>query len=306
MTVFVCVAALGQQMNVYVRSGDVPLPFAFVSVNNRYKATADSLGVARIAAAELRKGDAIAANYFGQQSAISYDGSQHVELSLDALEIDSVAVSGRFKWWQHIKYPRIRNYYQTIYGAFEIEPAGSSEKITGAGRYTVVRRKPTADNDSPDEVTYELTYASAPPEQRPSKRGAHILDHVSLEISLYPYAWNNRGMTIVPAEPEKNGITSYSIIRPALRARNDYNILNGANTIYVDVATKRIVRAVGRIEYTDRSISFEASYALSDGVTYPTDVTATYVIKETGREVVYRFSGMKITKRDKKGVEVEK
>ena len=73
----------------------------------------------------------------------------------------------------------------------------------------------------------------------------------------------------------------------------------------MDAATKRIVGAGGRLEYTDRSVSFDASYGLTSGITHPTEITARAVNKKTGQEVVYRFSGLQITKHDKKSIKVE-
>lgn len=302
--VFIVGTAFGQYVKVFVRSGDTALPFAFVSVNNRYRATADSLGTAHFDQSVIRVGDTVSANYFGQQASTAYDGSGRVEISIDALEIDAVTVSERFKWWKHIKYPQIRDGRHTICGRFEVEIEGSGLKVAGTGRYTAVSL-PGTDKSRKYFVKDELTYSTVDtlPDREVRELGATILNHASLAVGLYPYAWQNRGLSITPAGPAKDDIRPYLVSRPATREQNEYRVLNVATTLYVDAATKRIVGASGRLEYTDRSIGFDASYGLTDGITHPTEIAARAVIKQTGQEVTYRFSGLQITKRDKKRME---
>lgn len=304
---FVVGTTFGQQVKVYVKSGDTALPFAFVSVNNRYRATADSLGTARFDKSGMQVGDTVSANYFGQQASTAYDGSGRVEISLGALEIDAVTVSQRFKWWKHIKYPQIRDGRHTICGRFEIEIEGSGLKVAGTGRYTTVSLEPRTDKGRKYYVKDELAYSTVDTlsDMEVRELGATILNHASLAVGLYPYVWQNRGLSIVPAGPAKEGIRPYLVSRPATREQNEYRILNVATTLHVDAATKRIVGASGRIEYTDRSISFDASYGLTSGVTHPTKITARGVIKQTGQAIAYRFSDLRITRRDKKSAEAE-
>lgn len=306
-TVFVVGTTFGQHVKVYVKSGDTALPYAFVSVNNRYRATADSLGIAFFDKSGIRVGDTVSANYFGQQASTAYDGSGRVEISLDALEIDAVTVSERFKWWKHIKYPQIRDGRHTICGRFEIEIEGSDLKVAGTGRYTTVSLEPRTDKGRKYYVKDELTYSTVDTlsDMEVRELGATILNHASLAVGLYPYAWQNRGLSITPAGPVKDGIRAYLVSRPATREQNEYRILNVATTLYVDAATKRIVGASGRLEYTDKSISFDASYGLTSGFTHPTEITARGVIKQTGQAIAYRFSELQITRRDKKSTEAE-
>lgn len=304
IAVFAAGTVIGQQVKVHVKSGDTALPFAFVSVNNHYRTTADSLGTAYFDKSGIRVGDTVTANYFGQQASTAYDGSGRVEISLDALEIDAVTVSERFKWWKHIKYPQIRDGRHTICGRFEIEIEGSGPKVAGTGRYTTVSL-PGTDKSREYYVQDELTYSTADTLSDLGVRrlGATILNHASLAVGLYPYAWQNRGLSIAPAGPAKEGVCAYLVSRPATREQNEYGVLNVVTTLYVDAATKRIVGASGRLEYTDRSISFDASYGLTNGITHPTELTARGIIKQTGQEVAYRFRGLRITKRDKKSGE---
>lgn len=303
---FAAVFAVGtvysQQVEVSVKSGDTALPFAFVSVNNRYRATADSLGTARFDKSGIRVGDTVSANYFGQQASTAYDGSGRIEISIDALEIDAVTVSERFKWWKHIKYPQIRDGRHTICGRFEIEGCGL--KVAGTGRYTTVSL-PRTDQSREYYVKDELTYSTVDTLSDLGVRrlGATILNHASLAVGLYPYAWQNRGLSITPEGPAKEGICAYLVSRPASREQNKYGVLNVVTTLYVDAATKRIVGASGRLEYTDRSVSFDASYGLTNGITHPTKITARGVIKQTGQEVAFRFSELRITRHGKKSME---
>lgn len=289
----------GQQVTVHVKSGDTALPFAFVSVNGQYRATADSLGTANFDKSEIRIGDTLSATYFGQQASTFYDGSGHADISLAALEIDAVTVSERFKWWKHIKYPQIRDGRHMICGRFEIEIGDSGLKVAGTGRYTTVSLEPDADSSREYYVKDELTYSTVDTLSDIAARrlGAYILNHASLAVGLYPYAWQNRGLNIAPEGPAKNGVCAYRVSRPATRERNKYHILNVETTLYVDTATKRIVGASGRLERTDASIVFEASYGLTKGLTHPTEITARNIVKQTGQEIVYRFSELRIAPR---------
>lgn len=309
VAVLAAASAFSQQVSVYVRSGDVDLPFAFISVNNRSRGMTDTLGVARIAKADIEVGDTIRANYVGQQAVKIYDGSERVDLTIDALEISGVTVFGRdkFKYWKHIRLPWIPGLYQTMYGRFEITEAGSPAKMAGTGRYTRVPREKTPEDDFPYEVKDSLIFTTLDTlaSENFMTRGLYgkwIVNNVSITIG-FGSAWQNQDLRVVREQTGDESVNVFSIIRPALQSPNDRKIVGGATRLYVDAATKRIVRASGFIESVDKTMSFDAAYALSGGRTHPTDITAKIVYKNGSPETHYRFSEMKVAKPDKKSFE---
>ncbi len=291
-------AALGQQVSVSVRTSDVALPFAFVSVNNRYRGMTDSLGVMRIDKAGIHSGDTISANYVGQHAQAVYRGADRVELNIDVAEITGVTVmGGRFKFWKHIKQPRLRHNGQSIYGHFEF--TSGSRKVAGEGWYATLPKPVTPADASGYEVAEKLSFSVSDTLFNKAfiSLGKYIVNSSSVEIGFSSNSYNDN-MKVVREERKDDGVDVYSFIRTP-EALGEVNIRKQSIRVYVDRKTKQIVRASSYTERENFTLIYDATYAVTDGTTHATGIDAKADVPRTGHEIRYRFSNLRLDKRQR-------
>lgn len=289
-----------QDLRIHVKSGELSLPFAYVLVNGKYRSAADSAGVALIPKALLKTGDSISGRYIGAQGAFEiFRGQDELTLDLPGPEIGSVVVlskTDRKNLWRNINWHKDRKAYQKITCRFEIYTNVDTTHVS-SGRMKCWIYPSNGEYDIKSEIDHLRNDANFSRSVLDLTR--HLVNEAFVNLVFSKWVATNKGIRILK-ENRVDGLDVYTILRPAV-LQNDEDLTFESTKIFVDPATKNIVKSIEQRVTGANTMLLISDYRVTDDYYVPYDIRCSITPhEEHPRILYYRISDLQLdTKRDK-------
>lgn len=228
-----------------------------------------------------------------------FRGQDESTLNLPGLGIGSVVVlskTDRNNLWRNINRHKVRKAYRKITCRFEVYTSADTARIT-SGRMKCWIYPSNGEYDIKSEIDHLRNEANV---SRPVLDiTKHLVNEAFVNLVFSKLVATNKGIRILK-ETRDDGLDVYTILRPAVLER-DEDPTFGSTKIFVDPATKNIVKSIEQSVTDSNTMLLISDYRVTDDYYIPHNIRCSLTpLEEHPRILYYRISDLQLdTKRDK-------